>query len=102
MKVRNNKMSGGVGRAIFRAGIVLGAGVAGALLFRLPGIGRIEALLIPATLPLAAVIGVVWDNRVQARRRWQAAWDAYALSETFREPIPAVEQESAFAVAAAH
>jgi hypothetical protein len=88
-------------RSLFRLAIVLGAGAASALVFRLPGARGIEAALLPAVLPLAAVLWVVADNRAQARKRWQSAWDAYIESDSQREPVAGWNSDAAFALSGA-
>jgi hypothetical protein len=52
-------------------------------------------------LPLVAVLWVVADNRAQARKRWQSAWDAYVESESQREPIAVWNSDVAFALSGA-
>jgi hypothetical protein len=104
MKVRSSRSMGKVGQAFSRLGVLGGAGACGALLFRLPGVGGIGgAWLFPTLFIVAAVIGIMSSSRVQARRRWKAAWDAYAELEMSREPIPATaEQEPVYSWAGAH
>ncbi|SRR6266536_81229 len=70
--------------ATFCAAAVVGAGMVGALWFRpVDGRGR-QALLAAAALALTAVLGVVWQSRARAARRWEAALDAYAEREIAR------------------
>jgi hypothetical protein len=63
---------------------LLGAGAAvGFWLCSAPG-GRGQVLLAFAVLATTVVLGIVWEYRAQAARRWSAAVDAYADQEMAR------------------
>jgi len=70
--------------ATFWAAALVGTEMVGALWFR-PVDGRgLLTFLVAATLALMAVLGVVWQSRDRAARRWNAALDAYAEREIAR------------------
>jgi hypothetical protein len=70
--------------ATFCAAAVVGAEMAAALSSRSMGARGPLALLVAAALALMAVLGVVWQSRASAARRWNAALDAYAEREIAR------------------
>jgi hypothetical protein len=73
-------------KSLFLAGpaALLGVGgAAGLWLWRAPGSG-LQVLAAAGALALAAVVGMVWETRARAARRWNAALDAYAAQEIVR------------------
>jgi hypothetical protein len=46
--------------------------------------GGAEALLASAALALTVLLGIAWQRRARAARRWNAAVDAYADREIAR------------------
>lgn len=60
------------------------AGTAVALWAWLAEFNRVQLLLAAAALVPAAILGVVWQSRARAARRWRNALDTYAEREIAR------------------
>lgn len=73
--------SGRAERMVLRAVLVVGLAVAGGLWYLARGAGEGIDLWLPGLVGLTVVGGVNWLGRARARRRWEAAWDAYASDE---------------------
>jgi hypothetical protein len=80
MKARNQKTErrGRLERAVLRTVMVAGLAVAGVLGYATRGDGEKLAASMSGMVGVAVVGGVSSFGRVRARRRWEAAWDAYA------------------------
>lgn len=68
-------------RAILRTVLVAGLAAAGVLGYATRGAGEKVAASMSGVVGVAVVGGVRGFGRARARRRWEAAWDAYARGE---------------------
>jgi hypothetical protein len=74
---RNSRLERAVMRAVMLAGLVM----AGGLWYLAQGAGDGLRWWLPGLVGLSVVSGVMGVGRARARRRWEAAWDAYASDE---------------------
>jgi hypothetical protein len=70
-----------VERAILRLVLVVGLTAAGILWYAARGADEKVAASMSGLIGVAVVGGVNGFSRARARRRWEAAWDAYATAE---------------------
>lgn len=92
--------SGRLERTVLRA--VLAAGLAMTIGLWYLTRGAVAGLewWLPGLVGLAAVSGVVGVGRARARRRWEAAWDAYASDEFEVAAFAPAEDEAELCLAA--
>ena len=83
MHPRNHKKnrSGRTERAILRMVLVVGLAAAGTLWYVTRGAGEGVSASMSGLIGVAVVGGINGFGRARARRRWEAAWDAYATGE---------------------
>jgi hypothetical protein len=68
-------------RTVMRLVLVAGLATAGALWYTARRADEKVAASMSGLIGVAVVGGVNGFSRAQARRRWEAAWDAYATAE---------------------
>jgi hypothetical protein len=79
-RTHKRNRSGRVERTVLRVVLVVGLAAAGVLWYVTRGAdGRISTS-VSGLIGVGVVGGVNGFGRAQARRRWEAAWDAYATS----------------------
>jgi hypothetical protein len=83
MNPRNHRRnrSGRVERTILRIVLVVGLAAAGVLWYATRGADERISASMSGLIGVAVVGGVNGFGRARARRRWEAAWDAYATGE---------------------
>lgn len=98
---KNNTMdrSGRLERTVLRAVLAAGLAMAGGLWYLTRGAGQGVELWLPGLMGLTVVAGVIGVGRARARRRWEAAWDAYASDEFEVAAFAPAEDEAGLCLA---
>jgi hypothetical protein len=84
MNVQNRQRNRRKGQAIIRTVLGLGTLTAGALVYSLLGVNRLEAIVVPGIVVGLLIFGAALYGRARKSEEWSAAWDAYAQQELAR------------------
>jgi hypothetical protein len=80
------------GRSVIaRRAFGLATATAVALWYVLSSVNKLGAILVPACLVSTLVLSIILCNRIRARRRWQAAWENYAMVDLSRTSVESID-----------
>jgi hypothetical protein len=94
----DNSIHRGAGTSLITLASVVGVGIAGIYLWFASTVSS-PVWLPPAILGAAALMGLSWQLRIRAARRWQASLDAYAEREMTRIKAPKAPKKSISGIA---
>jgi hypothetical protein len=98
VNVREPRLANRGHRIITRGACSLGIVTASALWYMLSSVDKVQAILVPATLSFAVILGVILHTRTQARLRWQAAWERYSKLDVSRKSFKSVQEKRTFSL----
>lgn len=99
MRVQNQKYVRRHGQALVQVVLGLATVVAGGAGYLLSDDRKVEWIVLPLIAAGLFGFGVALFSRARNRRKWSAAWDAYAARELDREPSRGSVPNEALAMA---